>query len=635
MAMSDTQSAGGLPQSSAAERPVTPAAAILALGIVYGDLGTSPLYTLPAVLETLGGRITPEAGLGILSLIVWSLIIIVSIKYCLFVMRADNNGEGGILALMSLVAGRGFERAPVLVVMGLFGAALIYGDGIITPAISVLSALEGVEVASDALKPYVVPVSVVILVMLFAVQNRGTARLGRVLGPVMMVWFIVIGVLGVTGIWQHPSVLLAIDPRHAIVFLAHGGWRGFTLLGGVFLALTGAEALYADIGHFGRNPIRASWYAIVLPALLLNYAGQTALLMENPGGNGAPFFQLCPGWSLYPIVVLATAATIIASQAIITGAFSLTRQAMQLGWFPGMVIRQTSDTEYGQIYVPFVNWLMMLLTVGLTIAFGSSARLAGAYGTAVSTTMLLTTALLYNLMRSRWQWPIWAAGLAGGVFVSIDLAFFSANLLKIADGGWVPLSFGTILFIVMLTWHRGVAAVSRKQEQVATTPAMFRRRLSAKGVARPPGTIVFLTRVTDKVPPQMVRHLEQFHAMPETAIALTVRFATTPRVGAHKRLELNEIFPGFWEMTVNYGFVEVPDLPLALKGAKARGCPADFAKAVYVAAPDRVIRDRNARYLSRWQLPLFAFLFRNAVHAVDRFNLPPENFVEIAREIEI
>jgi KUP system potassium uptake protein len=335
------------------------------------------------------------------------------------------------------------------------------------------------------------------------------------------------------------------------------------------------------------------------------------------------------------MVALATIATIIASQAIITGAFSLTRQAMQLGWFPGMHIRQTSDTEYGQIYVPFVNWLMMVMTVALTIGFGSSARLAGAYGTAVSTTMLLTTALLYNMMRSRWEWPIWAAGLTSGIFLTIDLFFFASNLLKIAEGGWVPLMIGAIIFIVMISWLGGAAAMARKQGTLATTAGMFRRRLSAKGIARPPGTIVFLTRMTDKVPPQMVRHLEQFHAMPQTIIALTVRFCTIPRVGTENRLELSEAFPGFWEMTVNYGFVEVPDLPLALKGAKARGCPADFARAVYVAAPDRIIRDREQRHLMRWQIPLFAFLFRNAVHAVDRFNLPPENFVEIARELEI
>ena len=617
------------------QRPATPGAAILALGIVFGDLGTSPLYALPAVMETLGGPVTPQAGLGILSLIVWSLIVIVSIKYCVFVMRADNNGEGGILALMSLVVGRGFERAPVLVAMGLFGAALIYGDGIITPAISVLSAIEGVTVASSALQPYVMPIAVAILFALFAVQHRGSALLGRVLGPIMLAWFVVIAALGVGGMVRHPSVVAAIDPRHAIEFLAHDGWRGFALLGGIFLALTGAEALYADIGHFGRNPIRASWYAIVLPALLLNYAGQTALLMDGAGADGSPFFRLCPDWALYPMVMLATVATVIASQAIITGSFSLTRQAMQLGWFPGLNIRQTSDTEYGQIYVPFINWTMMVLTIALTVGFGSSARLAGAYGTAVSTTMLLTTALLYRLMRERWKWPIAASAAVSGIFLAIDLAFFGANLLKIAEGGWIPLVLGAVIFTIMTTWHAGARAVQQRQATISITPAMFRRRLGAKGVARAPGTAVFLTRMTGKVPPQMVRHLEQFHALPETLIGLTVNFANRPRVRPQDRLEVQELLPGYWGITINYGFVEMPNLPLALKGAKARGCPADFAKAVYIAAPDRVIRDRSSRHLWRWQLPLFSFLFRNAVHAVDRFNLPPENFVEIGREIEI
>ena len=633
--MSVTEPAEEKPTTSPAERPVTPAAALLALGIVYGDLGTSPLYALPAVMDTFGGKVAPGAALGILSLVFWALIIVVSVKYCIFVMRADNHGEGGILALMSLVAGRGFERAPALVVMGLFGAALIYGDGIITPAISVLSAIEGVNVASDALKPYVMPISVAILVILFAVQNRGTARLGTVLGPVMAVWFVVIGALGVAGIWHHPAVLAAVDPRHAVLFLMHSGWKGFAVLGGVFLALTGAEALYADIGNVGRNPIRASWYLVVLPALLLNYAGQTALLISQPGGSGSPFFRLCPDWALYPMVVLAAVATVIASQAIITGSFSLTRQAMQLGWFPGMNIRQTSDTEYGQIYVPFVNWVMMVLTITLTIGFGSSDRLAGAYGTAVSTTMLLTTALLYNLMRSRWHWPMPVAALVSGVFLVVDLVFFSANLVKIIDGGWVPLTMGAAVFVIMTTWHRGVAAIQRKQAAISVTPAVFRRRLARKNVARGPGTAVFLTRMTKLVPLAMVRHLEQFNALPETLIALTINFENTPRVGPDDRLKVAEIFPGFWEMTIRFGFVEVPNLPLALRGAKLLGCPADFAKAVFIVAPDRVIGDRKTRDLWRWQLALFAFLFRNSAHAVDRFNMPSQNFVEIGREIDI
>ncbi len=616
----------------------TPAAALIALGIVYGDLGTSPLYTLPAVIEGVGGRFSPAVALGVLSLIFWALVIVVSVKYCLFVMRADNHGEGGILALMSLVAGPGFSRAPALVVMGLFGAALIYGDGVITPAISVLSAIEGVNVASTALQRYVMPLSVVILLILFAMQHRGTARLGSVLGPVMLLWFVVIGALGIRGVWHHPGVVIAVDPLYAIGFLAHGGWKGLAVLGGVFLALTGAEALYADIGHIGKNAIRASWYLVVLPALLLNYAGQVALLTAGQPGDGAygsPFFRLAPGWAIYPLVVLATVATVIASQAIITGSFSLTRQAVQLGWFPGLRIRQTSDTEYGQIYVPTVNWIMMVLTVGLTVAFGSSARLAGAYGTAVSTTMLLTTALLYNLMRSRWHWSIPVAALTSGIFLLVDFAFFSANLLKIADGGWFPLILGAIIFAIMTTWRQGVAAMQRKQQAVAMTPAQFQRRLRRKTIARVPGTAIFLTRMTEKIPPQMVQHLDQFSALPETLIALTVAFEMRPRVNPAKRLELSEVFPGLWEMTVHYGFVEVPDLTAALRGAKARGCPVDFDKAVYLSSRDQVIRDREARYLHRWQLPVFAFLFRNAVHAVDLFNLPPGNFVEIGRQIEI
>ena len=378
-----------------------PTAALAALGIVHGDLGASPLYTLQAITQTIGGRFTPEAAIGVLSLILWALVITISVKYCLFVMRADNHGEGGILALMPLAGATAFDRGRALVVMGLFGAALIYGDGIITPAISVLSALEGVNLATDALEPYVTPVAVAILLCLFAVQGRGTARIGKVFGPLMLLWFGVIAVLGIAGIVHHPQVLAAVDPRHAIAFLMHNGWGGFAVLGGVFLAITRGEALYADMGHIGRNSIMTTWYRIVLPALLLNYAGQTAFLLDHPIPGGNPFFKLAPDWAIFPLVLLATVATIVASQAIITGSFSLTRQAMQLGWLPGLRIRQTSDEEYGQIYVRFVNWTMMLFTIALTVGFGSSGRLAGAYGTAVSTTMLLTTALLYKVMRDR------------------------------------------------------------------------------------------------------------------------------------------------------------------------------------------------------------------------------------------
>jgi KUP system potassium uptake protein len=421
-----------------------------------------------------------------------------------------------------------------------------------------------------------------------------------------------------------------------VLFLAHGGWKGFAILGGVFLALTGGEALYADMGTVGRNPIRLTWYGLVLPALLLNYAGQIALLIAEPGQSaGSPFFRLSPGWAIYPMVVLATVATIIASQAIITGSFSLTRQAMQLGWFPGLNIRQTSDTEYGQIYVPVINWLIMVMTVVLTVTFGSSDRLAGAYGTAVSTTMMLTTALLYNLMRERWQWPMPLALVVSGVFLVVDLAFFSANLTKIADGGWIPLAFGMLVFVIMTTWHAGIAAVQRQALSVGMKPGQFRAWLRRRKIARIPGTGIFLTRIREVVPPVIVQQAQQIGALPETIIALTMVFEDIPRVGPGERLQLEEVFDGFWYMTVRYGFVEVPNLPSVLHTAKMHGCPVDLMKATYFSTRDRVIRDRASRHLWAWQVPIFSFMFRNAVRAVDIFNLPPQNFVELSRQIEL
>src|SRR4030081_1066180 len=408
-------------------QPTTVRAALLALGIVYGDLGTSPLYTLQTIVHIMGDRFTPEAALSSLSLIFWSLIITISIKYCLFVMRADNHGEGGILALMTMTGARWTGRGRWLVAMGLFGAALIYGDGIITPAISVLSAVEGLNVATAAFKPYTMPIAVGILIALFLVQSRGTGTVGKAFGPVMFLWFSTIAVLGIIGIVHHPQVLQALDPVHGFRLLLTHGFLGFAVLGGVFLALTGGEALYADMGHIGRNPIRLTWFCFVLPALFLNYAGQIGNFIEAPDLQANPFFKLAPDWSIYPLVGLATLATIIASQAIITGSFSMTRQAMQLGWFPGVLFSQTPAEAYGQIYVPFVNWTMMFVTVALTVGFGSSDRLAGAYGTAVSTTMVLTTALLYHVMRSRWQWSLCQVAAFTCIFLAVDLAFFSAN----------------------------------------------------------------------------------------------------------------------------------------------------------------------------------------------------------------
>jgi KUP system potassium uptake protein len=618
-----------------AARKTTPAAALAALGIVYGDLGTSPLYTLQAVIGATGGNFSREVALGSLSLIFWALTITISIKYCLFVMRADNHGEGGILALMSISGASWSKGRRVLIVMGLFGAALLYGDGIITPAVSVLSALEGLNVATAVFKPHVVTMAVVILVALFAVQSRGTAQIAKASGPVMLLWFAVIAALGVAGICRHPAVIAAIDPRYGIELLIRHGWSGIAILGGVFLAMTGGEAMYADMGRIGRNPIRASWYAIVLPALLLNYAGQIALFLADPATNGNPFFRLAPSWSIYPLVGLATVATIIASQAIITGSFSLTRQAMQLGWFPGVRIRQTSSEEYGQIYVPFVNWTMMVLTVALTVSFASSDRLAGAYGTAVSTTMLLTTALLYNVMRWRWRWPAALALIASGVFLTVDFAFFAANLFKIREGGWIPLTFGTAVFIVMVVWHFGFLAMRRRHTLMAKTPEEVFRYLKEHKIPRVPGTAIFLTRFASAIPFLIIEHVAQMKSLYETVIALTVKFEDIPRVAPGERIELVKLAEGFWHITVHFGFVQVPDIPAALRQAKDLGCPLDLNNAIYFGARDNLVGSKRRNWLLRAALRLFMLMFRNSVRAVDLFNLPPKAYVEVGRQFEI
>ncbi len=619
--------------ASAAGRPAKAAAGLAALGIVYGDLGTSPLYTYQTIVGSVGGHPSAQDAIGLLSLVVWALIVTVSVKYCVLVMRADNHGEGGILALMSLVT-KGAGKVT-LIVFGLFGAALIYGDGIITPAISVLSALEGVNAATDSLKPYVLPGAIVILLLLFGFQPRGTASLGRVFGPVMLIWFVVIGVLGLMSAVRHPEVIGALNPLLAISFFARHGWQTFIVLGGVFLAITGGEALYADMGHVGRMPIRLTWYAVVLPSLLLAYAGQTALLIENPGLEGNPFFHLAPGWALVPLVVLATVATIIASQAIITGAFSLTRQAMQLGWFPGLSIRQTSDREYGQIYVPFVNWVMMIGTIVLALGFGSSDRLAGAYGTAVSTTMLLTTALLFNAMRDVWRWPVLASALVAGMLLVVDLVFFGANMLKLLDGGWVPLLFGGVIFFLMTTWHRGVVAVrDRLRGELFDPPALI-DDINAGLIPRVTGTAVFLGRAGTAVPHIMIQHILQMKALHETAISLTVLFEEIPRVPLECRAQTEQVAEGVWHITVRFGFVEVPNLAEALACAREQGCPLDLTDAVYFAARDAVVRSTTAPRLAGWRREIFSFMYRNSVRTPDHFDLPGDKFVEVMRQLAL
>jgi KUP system potassium uptake protein len=615
---------------------ISPAVVVTALGVVFGDLGTSPLYTLKAITQATGGTFDRSAALGSLSLIFWALIITISVKYCWFVMRADNHGEGGILALMAVTRLRWRGRKWPLIACGLFGAALLYGDGIITPAISVLSALEGIGVATDALADYAMPIAAVVLVALFAVQSLGTERVGSAFGPIMLVWFATIAVLGIVGIVQHPTVLAAANPLFAAEFLTERGFTGFAVLGAVFLAITGGEALYADMGQFGRTPIRLAWFSLVLPALLLNYAGQTALLLDGGDAAANPFYHLAPTWGLYPLVALSTLATVIASQAIISGAFSLTRQAMQLGWFPGVDIRQTSREEYGQIYVPAVNWTMMILTVALVVAFRTSDRLAGAYGTAVSTTMMLTTVLLYDVMRRVWHWPRWLALLVFGAFMLVDVAFFSANLLKISEGGWIPLLLAAVVFIAMTTWHAGIDTMHRVQNRGSESVRDFLREIEKDRRTRVPRTAVFLTRLSGRVHPLILQHVRQIGAIPQTFVALTVKFVDRPRVRNEERVEWQRIGPSFWHVTLRYGFFESPTVAKTLaKACETFAGHISLEGSLYFVERDEIVGKRGASYWWRWRRSLFAFMFRNSVHAIDRFGLPADSLVEIGRRVEM
>ena len=614
--------------------PGLSALALTAIGVVFGDIGTSPLYTLKTVVELAGGRPAPEMALGLLSLLVWTLIIVTCVKYVVFVMRVDNDGEGGILALMTLL---GVKRArrPLIVAVGLFGAALIYGDGAITPAISVLSALEGAEIAAPSITPYVLPASVVVLLGLFAIQPLGTARIGRLFGPVMTLWFVVIGLLGAWGVIQHPTVLAGLDPRHAIRALTNGGGGGFMLLGGVFLCVTGAEALYADMGHVGARPIRLAWFGLVLPALVLNYAGQTGLLLDNAPVGDNIFYRLCPAPLLPPLIVLATVATVIASQSIITGAFSMTRQAILLGWCPRVRVTQTSREGYGQIYVGSVNWLLMITTVGLALGFGKSGNLAAAYGIAVSLTMLLTTVLLFIAMREIWHWSLPLAAGVAGCFGVIDAAFVASNGMKIAEGGWVPLLLAAIVWGMMAIWHRGTAAIVASLHLEAIPMARFVADIAANAIPRVPGTAVFLTRTTQDAPPVMLWHVKNNRALHRHVIAVTCLTESIPYVDAQHRIELERVAPDFWRMTAHYGFMERPDILAALAAAKRQGCTLPLEDVTYYVGHETVVHRTDGPAMPCWQEVIFGFMVRNAATVPGFFSLPRDGVVEIGRIVEI
>jgi KUP system potassium uptake protein len=611
-----------------------PVLSLSALGIVFGDIGTSPLYTFKTILGAAEGASDPATVLGMLSLVLWTLFIITTVKYVSFAMRVDNDGEGGILALMALLGVKKQHR-PAIVALGLFGAALIYGDGAVTPAISVLSALEGLKMATPALQPYVVPIAVAILLALFAIQSRGTAAIGHLFGPIMLVWFVAIALLGAGGVVQHPSVFAALNPVYGLSYLFSHGATGFLVLGGVFLCVTGAEALYADMGHFGRKPIKLAWFAIVFPSLILNYAGQAALVLEGAPTDDNIFFRLCPSVLLIPLIALATVATIIASQSIITGAFSMTRQAIQLGWLPRLQIKQTSSEGYGQIYVGAVNWLLMMVTVGLTVGFGKSDNLAAAYGIAVSLTMLMTSALLFIAMREIWGWSLWTAGPVAAFFLVIDTAFFLANLSKIAAGGYVPLVLAVCVYGVMWVWHRGAAAVTMRMREALIPVPEFMARIAEKKVPRVAGTAVFLTRTERDTPPVMVWHVKHNRALHEHLFVLRVEVLPIPWVAPSNRMTIEEVVPFFWRAEARFGFMERPHIPELLATGKSLGCAIDLDDVTYYVGRETVIPREDGRGLPAWQERIFAVMERNAVHVSDFFSLPGDQVVEIGRQVAI
>ncbi|MBV8663547.1 MAG: KUP/HAK/KT family potassium transporter [Hyphomicrobiales bacterium] len=605
-----------------------------ALGVVFGDIGTSPLYTLKTVLDLTGAHPSPDAILGSLSLILWTLFVITTVKYVNFAMRIDNDGEGGIIALMTLLGVKRQHR-PLLVAVGLFGAALIYGDGAITPAISVLSALEGVEQIAPSLQTYVLPVATAILLALFAFQPQGTARIGRAFGPIMFVWFLVMAVLGLYGIAQHPAVLAAINPLYGVRFLVSGGMGGFLVLGGVFLCVTGAEALYADMGHFGPRAIRLAWNGVVFPSLVINYAGQAALVLDGAPTDGNIFYRLCPAPLLTPLILLATIATVIASQSIITGAFSMTRQAITLGWLPRVVIKQTSAEGYGQIYVGAVNWLLMIVTLALTLGFGKSDNLAAAYGIAVSLTMLMTSVLLFIAMREIWGWSLPAAGGVAAAFIVIDGAFFVANMAKVLEGGWVPLLLAAAVYGVMWIWHRGAAAVHRQVVAQQTPLDVFIAELQSGRIARVPGAAVFLTRAKEGTPPVLAWHVRKNRSLHQSVLTLTMSVISTPRVDHDNRLTVTRVADNFWRAEAHLGFMEQPDVPALLAQCKILGAAIDLSDVTYYVGHETIVPREDGKGLPRWQEALFAAMGRNAARISDYLRLPYDNVVEIGREIEI
>jgi len=610
---------------------------LAALGVVYGDIGTSPLYALRECFRKGHGvPVTPDNVMGILSLIFWSLTIVISFKYLIFVMRADNRGEGGILALMSLVRARSGPpslRRSVLIALGIFGAALLYGDGMITPAISVLSAIEGLEIATPLFAPYIVPITIAVLIALFVVQRAGTAKVGAMFGPVMLLWFAVISIMGIAHIVQEPHVLLAIDPTKAVLFFMRNRIHGFLVLGAVFLAVTGGEALYADMGHFGAKPIRIAWFVLVFPSLLLNYFGQGALLLHSPQSTEHPFFEMAPHWARVPLVVLAAVATVIASQAVISGAFSLTRQAVQLGYTPRIQIRHTSARQIGQIYIPSINWLLMISAIGLVIAFKESSALAAAYGVAVTTTMGITTLLLAVVERERWRWSMAAILSLTIPVLIIDFAFFGANIIKVMEGGWFPLAVGIAVFTVMTTWRAGRELLSQRLAESGISIENFLRELSKGQIPRVAGTAVFMSRYQAGVPTQLLHNLKHNKVVHQTVVLLTVLVEETARLVANERFHWEDLGSGVFRLTVRYGYMDDTNIPETLAASAG---PVQFNEMTtsYFLGRETLIPTRRPG-MALWREKLFSWMMRNSSSASTFFCLPANQVIELGAQIEL
>jgi KUP system potassium uptake protein len=611
---------------------------LAALGVVYGDIGTSPLYVMKTVFDPIHGLAVNETNvIGIISLIFWTLMVVVSLKYITLILRADNHGEGGIMALLSLASSSVASRPRlrnILFLLGAFGAALFFGDGVITPAISVLSAVEGLEVATPLLKPYVLPITLAVLIGLFMLQQRGTGGIGAMFGPVTLIWFTTLGLAGLVNIALAPQILTAFNPVHALAFCLNNGWLAFIAFGAVVLAVTGGEALYADMGHFGAKPIRLAWYGCVLPALTLNYLGQGALLLSNPSAISNPFFLLFPSWALYAVVGLATVATVIASQAVISGVFSVTKQAIQLGFLPRMQIKHTSDRKIGQIYIPFVNWTLLAAVVMAVLGFGSSSSLAAAYGVAVTATMVIETILTFFVLRFAWNYPLLLCIFATGFFLVIDTTFFAATILKITQGGWFPLAIGSAIFFVMVTWNRGRQTLLEHLRSAAIPLQPFLESLMAHPPARVAGTSVFLTADPDGVPHALLHNLSHNQVLHERVVVLTVMYIETPRILKEHRISIKPLVDNCYQITVRYGFKDEPNLPYALELCEPHGLVFEPLKTSYFLSREIVVPG-TGRGMGVWRERFFAAMARNASNAAEYFQLPANRVLELGARVEI